>query len=151
MIVTTRWLTVLALLLTGAPPALGQQRVPVPQFSTVRLGSPEYTGVATLVGVGSDSLELGVEGLSESIFVPVRTVARLEYRRPATGRERATRGAMWGAGTLGVTGFLIADRGEDTSQFEVALTSVLAGAVWGGAIGLLIRQSRWERVELLDP
>jgi len=61
---------VLVLLLAGAPSAYGQERErpPISHFSQVSLSSPEYTGGAVLVAVGSDSLELGVEGLPESIF-----------------------------------------------------------------------------------
>jgi hypothetical protein len=145
---TTRSVTVLAFLLAGALPALGQERPVVPAFSTVRLTSPGYTGVATLVSLGSDSLELGIEGLTQPIVVPIRSVDRLELRRPATRRERATRGALWGAGTLGILGPLLADRDGNTSSAEVALHSVLAGGLWGGAIGLLVPQSRWEGVQL---
>ena len=139
---------VLVLLLTGAVPALGQEGPTVPGFSTVRLSSPEYTGVGTLMSVGPDSLELGIEGLAQSIMIPIPSVARLEYHRPATRRERATRGALWGAGVLGIMGALLTDRDEDTGPVEVALYSVLAGGLWGGAIGLLIPQSRWQQVEL---
>jgi hypothetical protein len=142
---TTRSVTVLAFLLAGALPALGQERPVVPAFSTVRLTSPGYTGVATLVSLGSDSLELGIEGRTQPIVVPIRSV---ELRRPATRRERATRGALWGAGTLGILGPLLADRDGNTSSAEVALHSVLAGGLWGGAIGLLVPQSRWEGVQL---
>jgi hypothetical protein len=151
MIGTNRSITLLALLLASASPALGQDRLPVPRFSTVRLGSPEYTGEALLVEIRADSLELGVEGLSRSILVPIGSIQHLELRRPATRRERATRGALWGAGTLGILGFLLTDRGEDTSEVEAALYSLLAGGLWGGAIGLLVPQSRWERVDLVDP
>jgi hypothetical protein len=83
-----------------------------------------------LVAVGSDSLALGMDGLPESIFVPIRTVVRGEYRRPATRREPATRGALWGSATLGVMGFLLAVRGGEPTQLEAALYSVLSGAVW---------------------
>ena len=114
--------------LTGALPALGQERPAAPAFSTVRLSAPAYTRVATLVGVGSDSLELGIEGLSQPIVIPIRSVDPLEFRRPASRRERAARGALWGAGPLGIMSPLLADRDEDTGLVEVALASVVAGA-----------------------
>ncbi len=150
MIATIRSVTVFAVILGGAFPALGQAPPAIPGFSEVRLTSAEYSGAATLLSIGPESLELGIEGQAQSFFVPMATLARLEYRRPATARERLTRGALWGAGTLGVSGFLLTDRGEDTSEVEAALYSVLAGVLWGGAIGLLIPQSRWERVDLVD-
>jgi hypothetical protein len=138
----------LLLFFLAAPAASGQAPVTVPESSTVRLASPAYTGVATLAEVRPGSLELDLARPEQRISVPIESVTRLEYRRSATKRERATRGALWGAGTLGVAGFLMTDRGKDTSEVQAAFYSLLAGAIWGGVIGFVIPQNRWQPVHL---
>lgn len=139
----------LFLLLLVAPFGLTGQELPeVPEFSTVRIRSAPYTGEATLLRLAPDTLDLGVEGLSQPVLVPIETITRLEYRRSATRRERATRGALWGGGIFGVMGFAITDRAEDQSGFEVGLAHAIPGALIGACIGLLIPRSRWERVSL---
>jgi len=148
--ISARTLGVLLLLvLMGAPPAVAQAVPDVAPFSTVRLRSPVYNGEGTLLRVGPDSLEVGIQGLSQSISVPVSSIARLEYRRPARARERAFRGALWGGGVFALAGALFTDPIEDTGRVEsVVVYHALPGAIIGAVIGLAIQSSRWERVDL---
>jgi hypothetical protein len=125
---------------------------PVPVGAQVRVASPVYSGIGTVVRVDQDSLQLVIEGLETPISIPAASVTRLERRRPATAGERARRGAMWGVGILGGLGMLMyatADLREGDPTFtEWALLSTGSGALWGGVVGLVIPQSRWDWVPL---
>jgi hypothetical protein len=141
----------LLLALAGAPSASAQLVPEVAPFSTVRLRSPVYSGEATLLSIGPDSLQVGIQGLSRSIGIPIASISRLEYRRPARARERAVRGALWGAGIFAVTGALFPDPVEDASPVEMAVVYAIPGAIIGAVIGLAIRSTRWERVVVMTP
>jgi len=143
------WIAAGILLWASAIPA-GAQETPtlVPNFSTVRVESPAYSGVATVTRVLPDALELGVQGRPDPLVLPLATLTRLEVRRRATAWERASRGALWGAGIFGIMGFALTDRAEDVSGAEVFVFHALAGAALGGAIGVVIPRNRWDRVEL---
>jgi hypothetical protein len=137
------------LLWMGAMPAAAQEAAPlVPDFSTVRVESPVFSGVATVTRSLPDALELGLQGSSTPIVVPLAELTRLEVRRRATAWERASRGALWGAGIFGIMGVALTDRAEDVSGAEVFAFHAFAGAAIGGGIGLAIPRDRWDRVEL---
>jgi hypothetical protein len=129
-------------------PLEAQAQLAVPSHATVRIQSPVYSGEGTLVRMDADTMELGVRGLAQPVRVPVSSLTRLEYRRPATRRERATRGAIWGGAIFGLSGAALTDRDEDTSGWSVALAHAIPGALIGAGISLAIPRSRWERVPL---
>jgi hypothetical protein len=147
--ISARTLGVLLLLvLMGAPSAVAQAVPVLAPFSTVRLRSPVYSGEGTLLRVGPDSLEVGIQGLSQSISVPIGSIARLEFRRAARARERAFRGALWGGGVFALAGALFPDPIDDAGPVEMAVVYAMPGAIIGAVIGLAIQSSRWERVDL---
>jgi hypothetical protein len=129
-----------------------QVPLPVSPGVTVRIASPVYTGLATVVSSRADTLQLVVEGLGAPVNVPTATVARLERRRPATAVERAMRGAAWGAGIGGLFSLpviAVAETGpDDPSKAGFVAFTAAGGAIWGSVIGLAIGQTRWDRVPL---
>lgn len=134
---------------TAAAPSVAAQDAPiVPPGSKVRIASPLYTGESIFTRMEEGRLEIWVQGQVEPVRVPRGSVTRLELQRLATRREGATRGALWGGGILGPLGILMTDRAEDDRLLESAAYSVLAGVLWGAAVGFFIPQHRWEPVPL---
>lgn len=141
------------------PAAAGAQRTAsLPVGSTVRVASPGYTGIATLIATPGDSLQIVVEGLAARVSLPTESVMRLERRRPANAMERVARGAMWGGGMMAVLGLVTVasvgmEEGSSTENAELSdagmlMYPVMGGAMWGGVIGLIVPQHRWEPVRL---
>jgi hypothetical protein len=119
----------------------------------VRVSSPVYSGLATVVRAETDLLNLMMIGSVTPVRVPIASITHLERQRRATAFERMLRGAKWGSIIGGSAGVLFIPllekrRPEDPPK---ALWPLIGGVMWGGIgtlIGLSIPQHRWDRVPL---
>lgn len=135
------------------PVGVAAQRAPIVEPGVqVRIYSPDYSGVATVEHIASDTLWVAATGFGNPVAVPLQSLNRLErWHRPGLGM-RALHGAKWGAlvgAGIGAMGIVMSERGPgDPPQATWPVVGAAIFAVPGALIGSVRLQGRWERVPL---
>ena len=103
-----------------------------------------------------DSVRLFTGESGATLSVARSDVTEIQVSHGRSAARGAIRGAMWGAGVMGVLGaiFVAAVESDDTytvtdSDRAVFLAnSIVGGALWGAGIGAFVKSERWERISM---
>lgn len=150
-------LTALLQVSTAQGPPTRQAAVEADSGARVRItiDKPKRSHVGTLVSADADSLRFTTDtgGL---VAIPTASVTRFERSRGR--RSNAGRGALIGGLTLGAAGLIIgigaaADNSDwfEVGAEDVAVATLVAGAVGaglGGLIGAVSKGEKWESLAI---
>lgn len=133
-------------------PLAPQEAPPVHGGDRVRVISPTYSYVGTVVRLDPDSLVVEPDGWGRPVQLPLNVLTRVDLQDGRHHVRGAIIGALIGAtfgGVAGVLAALISDRSVDVFPV-VGLTGGIGGGV-GAFVGGITAGTRWRNSGLVDP